>query len=128
MVTLNYDLASKPLGQSAYELKTHSERTWQIIALILGHPSGTASAVSEAAKRYAKRERLPWPAPGARPRGRKSTNLSRAGRAYNIKAAGGTTWVKIAIKLGYSPENNGRAALEMARRYAKRSGRAWPIG
>ena len=106
----------------------NSDRTWETVALILGFPPGGAAAAREAARRYALRERLPWPPPGSRPRGRARTDLARARQAYELAATTKMAWREIASELGYSQAHQGRAALMMARRYAARAGRPWPIG
>jgi len=112
--------------QRAYQLRMNSDRTWETVALILGYSRATAAR--EAARRYALRERLPWPPPGSRPRGRARTDLARARQAYELAATTKMAWREIASELGYSQAHQGRAALMMARRYAARAGRPWPIG
>ena len=49
-------------------------------------------------------------------------------RTYELRAGGKRTWRSIAAELGYSTAHHGRAALEMARRYASGAGLPWPPG
>ena len=39
----------------------------------------------------------------------------------------GMGWDEIAHEVGYSPENRGQSAKEMAKRYALRHGYQWPV-
>ena len=39
----------------------------------------------------------------------------------------GMGWDEIAREVGYSPENGGQSAKEMAKRYALRHGHRWPV-
>ena len=103
-----------PRASKAYRLKSHSERTWEIVARAVGYPPGKAKQARLAARRYARREGLPWPAPGARGRGRLISSLPLGRQAYELRAAGGKEWREIAIEVGYSPEHQGRTALMMA--------------
>ena len=82
------------------------------------------------ARRYAASRGLPYPPAGCviRGRGRPGRTLDRARRAYELRAGGGRTWRSIAAELGYSTAHDGRAALEMARRYASDAGLPWPPG
>ena len=81
------------------------------------------------ARHYAAVRGLAFPPEGSRIRGRgRPRSLARARRAYELRAGGGRTWRAIAVELGYSTANHGRAALEMARRYASEAGMPWPPG
>ena len=115
--------APRPLR--AYQLKMNSDRTWEEVARLTGYSGARGARL--AAKRYAGKAGLPWPAPGARPRGQRRT-MARPQRAYQLRARGGMTWREIAIEVGYSPAHQGRTALMMARYYAGYAGRPWPIG
>ena len=82
------------------------------------------------AHRYAMARDLPFPPAGCvlRGRGWPGQTLDRARRAYELRAGEERTWGSIALELGYSTANHGRAALEMARRYASGAGLPWPPG
>ena len=82
------------------------------------------------ARRYAASRNFPYPPAGCviRGRGGAGQTLDRARRAYEIRAGWGQAWGAIALELGYSTANDGRAALEMARRYASGAGLPWPPG
>ena len=63
---------------------------------------------------------------GKRKVGRPRSEKGR--RAYELKAAGGRTWVSIARELGLSERDRGASAKVMARRHAERAGLPWPVG
>ncbi len=65
--------------------------------------------------------------PRKRRRGPRRTALPRARRAYELRMVEGTGWDEIAHEVGYSPENRGQSAKEMAKRYALRHGYHWPL-
>ena len=64
----------------------------------------------------------------ARARAVARTGFARARKAYELAVTTKMAWREIASELGYSQAHQGRAALMMARRYAARAGRPWPIG
>ena len=65
--------------------------------------------------------------PRKRRRGPRRTALQRARRAYELRMLMGMGWHEIAHEVGYSPENRGQSAKEMAKRYALRHGYQWPV-
>ena len=65
--------------------------------------------------------------PRKRRRGPHRTALPRARRAYELRMMMGMGWDEIAHEVGYSPENRGQSAKEMAKRYALRHGYQWPV-
>ena len=65
--------------------------------------------------------------PRKRRRGPRRTALPRARRAYDLRIMDGMPWEEIAHEVGYSPENRGQSAKEMAKRYALRHGYHWPV-
>ena len=65
--------------------------------------------------------------PRKRRRGPRRTALPRARRAYELRMVMGVGWDEIAHEVGYSPENGGQSAKEMAKRYALRHGHRWPV-
>ena len=65
--------------------------------------------------------------PRKRRRGPRRTALPRARRAYDLRIMDGMPWEEIAHEVGYSPENRGQSAKEMAKRYALRHGYHWPL-
>ena len=65
--------------------------------------------------------------PRKRRRGPRRTALPRARRAYELRMLMGMSWDEIAHEVGYSPENGGQSAKEMAKRYALRHGHQWPV-
>ena len=65
--------------------------------------------------------------PRKRRRGPRRTALPRARRAYELRMVEGMGWDEIAHEVGYSPENRGQSAKEMAKRYALRHGYHWPL-
>ena len=65
--------------------------------------------------------------PRKRRRGPRRTALPRARRAYELRMLMGMGWDEIAHEVGYSPENGGQSAKEMAKRYALRHGHRWPV-
>ena len=65
--------------------------------------------------------------PRKRRRGPRRTALPRARRAYDLRIMDGMPWEEIAHEVGYSPENRGQSAKEMAKRYALRHGFHWPL-
>ena len=66
-------------------------------------------------------------APRKRRRGPRRTALPRARRAYELRMVEGIGWDEIAHEVGYSTENRGQSAKEMAKRYALRHGYHWPL-
>ena len=62
-----------------------------------------------------------------RRRGPRRTALPRARRAYELRMVEGIGWDEIAHEVGYSTENRGQSAKEMAKRYALRHGYHWPL-
>ena len=62
-----------------------------------------------------------------RRRGPRRTALPRARQAYELRMLMGMGWDEIAHEVGYSPENRGQSAKEMAKRYALRHGHRWPV-
>ena len=62
-----------------------------------------------------------------RRRGPRRTALPRARRAYELRMVEGMGLYEIAHEVGYSPENRGQSAKEMAKRYALRHGYHWPL-
>ena len=62
-----------------------------------------------------------------RRRGPRRTALPRARHAYELRMVEGIGWDEIAHEVGYSPENRGQSAKEMAKRYALRHGYRWPL-
>lgn len=112
-------------------------RTWAEIADAAGLPVRDGDTpyrrgcrAQTYARRYAEKRDLPYPPAGCviRGRGRPGQTLDRARKAYELRAAGGWTWGAIAVELGYSTAQQGRTALEMARRYASAAGMLWPPG
>ena len=65
--------------------------------------------------------------PRKKRRGPRRTALPRARRAYELRMVEGMGWDEIAHEVGYSPENRGQSAKEMAKRYALRHGHHWPL-
>ena len=122
--------------QRCYEAMP-GRRTWAEIAEAAGLPRRKGdtpyrrgSRAQTYARRYAASRNLPYPPVGCviRGRGRPDQTLDRARRAYELRAKGERTWRSIALELGYSTANEGRTALEMARRYASGAGLPWPPG
>ena len=122
--------------QRCYEAMP-GRRTWAEIADAAGLPGQKGDTpyrrgcrAQRYARRYAASRNLPYPPAGCviRGRGRPGQTLDRARRAYELRAGGGRTWRSIAAELGYSTAHDGRASLEMARRYASGAGLPWPPG
>ena len=84
---------------------------WRRIAHVLGYSEkGSGAEARKAAALY--RERL---ANGG--------TLPRARRAY-LRRERGEPWARIARRVGYA---SARSARMMARRYAERAGKPWPV-
>ena len=119
--------------QRCYEAMP-GRRTWAEVADAAGLPAREGDTpyrrgcrAQRYARRYAASRNLPYPPAGCViRRGRPGQTLDRARRAYELRAEGERTWRSIAAELGYSTANDGRAALEMARRYASGAGLPWP--
>ena len=82
------------------------------------HEGDTAKPGAKAARKRPPRKRR---------RGPRRTALPRARRAYELRMVEGMGWDEIAHEVGYSPENRGQSAKEMAKRYALRHGYHWPL-
>lgn len=125
--------ATMSLGQRCYEAMP-SCRTWGEVADAAGlseqegdTPYKRGRRARNHARGYAARRSLSYPPEGSRIRGRgRPQSFARAREAYELKAGGERTWAMIAREVGYSTTHHGRAALEMARRYASWAGLPWP--
>lgn len=100
-----------PRGKRAYELKKEGY-TWAEVHQMMGYAN--EANTRRAAMRYAFQSGEQWPL-------KKKQNPKRA---YMLRKTARLKWAVIAKRLGYNrPENAHRAA----RRYALRTGNAWPL-
>lgn len=124
-------------GQRAYEMRI-AGHSWTEIAISLQPPSlgsinpkaDPESAVTNAAKKYAKAKALPWPIPFSRAQvtrqmqppafdGVREVQKS----AYDLRAQGGA-WSDVATATGYSFPSH---AIAGAKRHAFRERLPWPV-
>jgi hypothetical protein len=124
-------------GETAYNMRARQGLSWDEIAEALEPPSlhveggNPASAVSNAAKKYANAHGLDWPivlppAPKkAKPEASSAASAVYAQQesAYTLRASG-LPWAEAAERAGYKHTSH---AVTGASKHAARNGLAWPI-
>ena len=108
--------------RKAYKMREDGKTWKQISAHLWRNPYRTFTVAANAAERYARDHRLPWPLPMP-PRVLDPRNR----RAYMLRAKKLLPWKEIGDRLWPDSTNPAQAACNAAYRYAMQGDHRWPL-